>query len=69
MAKPRKCPHCQISIGKEYTFDENLNFICKKCGKVAYPAVESAEFSRYPQVYPQQMPFDKSQNLRQNKAT
>ena len=43
MANPRKCPHCQIFIGKSYTFDEDLNLICDKCGKVAFPTTEEAE--------------------------
>lgn len=56
MANPRKCPHCQIQLGQNYSFDENLNLICAKCGKVSFPATEEAEkiFNR-----PMPMPFDK----------
>ena len=42
MAKPRRCPHCKVSIGKNFSFDENLNLLCAKCGKIAFPVTEEA---------------------------
>lgn len=37
--QPRKCPQCGKTIQNEsgHSFDKNLNLICGKCGKVAFP--------------------------------
>jgi len=45
MANPRICPHCHkdIPIDRDFTFDENLNLICGKCGKVAFPTSSESE--------------------------
>ena len=47
MANPRICPHCHedIPTDRDFTFDEKLNLICGKCGKVAFPTTAEAELA------------------------
>lgn len=37
---PRTCPHCResIPVDEDFSFDENLNLICGRCGKIAFVA-------------------------------
>ena len=67
MAKPQKCPHCKMAIGKNFVFDENLNFICLKCGKVAYPATEKAEEIFSHSLIPMEKQNVNPSNYRHNK--
>lgn len=48
---PRTCPNCkvQIPIDKGFTFDDDLNMICEKCSKIAYPVCNEAESTIIPQ--------------------
>jgi len=50
MAKPRLCPNCRknIPIDHGFSFDKQLNLICGKCNKIAFPASEQAENSSKP---------------------
>ena len=42
MPKPRSCPNCnnRIGISSGFSFDKDLNLICKRCGKKAYSTEE-----------------------------
>jgi hypothetical protein len=59
MANPRICPHCHedIPTDRDFTFDEKLNLICGKCGKVAFPTTAEAElaFSQVGKTQPSQI--------------
>jgi len=37
--QPRKCPNCGETIENDanYSFDDDLNLICSRCGKIAFP--------------------------------
>ena len=45
MSKPRKCPACGqiLPVQSGYTYDQELNIRCGKCGKIVFPATPTAE--------------------------
>lgn len=65
MAKPRRCPHCKASIGKNFIFDEKLNLICFKCRKVVYPTSEEDD-DKHP-IFPASQNVNPNTNYRYNK--
>ena len=69
MSRPRKCPNCGYILPalSGYTFDNDLNIRCGKCGKIVFPATPAAETELQqkqpeqgfykPQLVPQIMDF------------
>ena len=54
--KCRSCPHCHqpIPVDQGFSFDERLNLICGKCGRIAYPisAVDEIKTSQIVMLQP-----------------